>query len=373
MTADQLDIDEDDKLIDSLNGLATCVVPSALLLRFFPPFLHPVLSFFTHSLNRVYKRRALKTLGPYIEHRLNLATQQSRTAHLLSADNAKDAPEPLPRDDVLTWLINDAVKRNEDRKGLVDRIACRVFVAVFAATETTTMTISHALLDLCASPPSQKVWEGLEEEGQAIFSAAAPLDLARINAGLPRADSALKETLRLRTSIKALATEVTAPQGLDIKGHDVHLPRGSRLSVSAWGIHRDPEVYGANADEYDAFRFARDNEQRPQDGANGTTNGGMDAGSGSGSGGKVNLMVTATENYLPFGMGRHSCPGRYFAAVEGKLFLAYLAVNYDLKLAAAGRPQFVSIGHFPIPPVNGRLMVRRKIPGVRSACTPSLV
>ena len=58
---------------------------------------------------------------------------------------------------------------------------------------------------------------------------------------------------------------------------------------------------------------------------------------------KINLMVTTTEKYLPFGLGRHFCPGRDLAAAELKLFLTYLAVYYDLKLTEMGRPGFVSM------------------------------
>ena len=348
----------DEKLFDSISSFTTCVVPSAMLLRLFPPFMHPFLSYITHFFNRLYKRRTLKVLGPYIEQQLEALGKEFD----LGAKNPHH-----PRDDVLTWLIADALRRNEPREGLVDRIACRVFVAVFASMETTTMTISHALFDLCASDdPSVRVWDRLAEEGTGLF--ARPLDLSSVN-GLARADSALKETLRLRTSIKALATQVMASDGLVLpKGYpDVRLPRGARLGVAAWGIHRDRTIYGPDADEYDAFRFSRPDEEAKEKAEKNEEKAAINGDcccssstTGDSSGGKVNLMVSATENYLPFGMGRHSCPGRYFAAVELKLFLAYLAVHYDLKLADSGRPGFVSIGHFPIPPLKGRLAIRRK-------------
>lgn len=324
-------------LLDNMTAITTCVVPSALLLRLFPPFLHPLLSRLTHFFNRVYKRRVLAGLTPYIEDQLELMRKAS----------ISDPKVPHAREDILTWIMADAVRRNEPREGLVDRIVCRALVAQFAAMETTTMTISHALLDLCASDPSERVWERLAEEGARVLLSGAPLDLASVN-GLALADSALKETLRLRTSIKALATQVTHPQGLHLEDHDLRFPQGSRLSVSAWGIHREKAVYGENADTYDAFRFC------DSDGKTDTST-------------NANLMVSATENYLPFGIGRHSCPGRYFAAVELKLFLAYLAVNYDLKLTGNGRPDLVTVGHFPLPPLKAKLMVRRKQPVVTAS------
>ncbi|KAK3385128.1 cytochrome P450 [Podospora didyma] len=341
---------DDEQLCEDMTNFTTFIVPSALLLRLFPPFTHPILSYLTHYLNRIYKQKSLTVLGPYIQQQLDIAEKEM----------ASGAKTLLARDDIMTWLITDAVRRNEPKEGLIDRIACRVFIAQFAAMETTTMTISHCLLDLCASDAPAQIWEGLAEEGRRVLS--APLDLASVNS-LSRADSALKETLRLRTSIKALASQVTAPKGLVLEGYDVRLPQGSRLAVSAWGIHTDKSIYGPNAEEYDPFRFSRPSEDNNAAATASTGTGDANADSSAAdtnANSKMSLMVSATEDYLPFGMGRHACPGRYFAAVELKLFLAYLAVHYDLKLGEAGRPGFVSIGHFPIPPLKGKLIVRRR-------------
>jgi cytochrome P450 len=326
----------DEELLDNLACLANCVFPSALLLRFFPPFLHPLLAQVTTILNRIYKRKTVIVLKPYIEQQIDM----------LENDKIR-GEKTVYRDDILTWVIADALRRNEPRDGLVDRICCRVFTVIFAAIETTTLTMSNTVLDLCASDPSLQVWEGLAEEGHRMFSSCAgnAPDQAAVNS-LVRADSALKETLRLRTSIKALAMQVTAPGGITLNEGKLRLPKGSRLSVSSWGIHHDEEIY-PSASRFDAFRFSRLRE------------GGEGADAATNDNDNKHLMVSASETYLPFGMGRHSCPGRYFAAIELKLFLAYLAVNYDIKLAGE-RPAFVSIGHFPIPPLSGKLMIRRK-------------
>ncbi|KAG6887515.1 hypothetical protein C0995_014711 [Termitomyces sp. Mi166 len=43
-------------------------------------------------------------------------------------------------------------------------------------------------------------------------------------------------------------------------------------------------------------------------------------------------MVHTTPEYVTFGHGRHSCPGRFFAANELKLALAHIVLYYDVKL-----------------------------------------
>lgn len=326
-----------EELLDDLDKFATFVFPSALFLRLFPPFLRPVLSYGITIFNRIYKYRVVKTLGPYVK----LHVEEALKNKTLTGE-----AEPLPREDILTWLIADSMRRKESGEGLADRITCRVFIAAFAAIETTTLTVSNALFDLCASDPSSRVWDDLAEEGCRILS-EPQLTLNAVN-NLARADSALKETLRLRTSIKALSTQVTSADGISLDGFDIQLSQGSRLAVSAWGIHHNEDLY-PNASQYDAFRFSRPREKKQ---GIATTIADVD-------GSKAHLMVSANENYLPFGLGRHSCPGRHFAAVESKLFLAYLASHYDLQLAGQA-PSFTSVGHFPIPPLKGKLMIRRK-------------
>jgi cytochrome P450 len=133
-----------------------------------------------------------------------------------------------------------------------------------------------------------------------------------------------------------------ASGGVSLDEHNLKLPQGSRVSVSAWGIHHDEDIY-PNAYTFDAFRFSRPHE-------NGTVCEDKK---------EAHLLVSPSEDYLPFGFGRHACPGRYFAAVETKLFLAYMAVHYDLK-QVHNRPGFVSLGHLPTPPIKGKLMIRRK-------------
>ncbi|KAF7352017.1 hypothetical protein MVEN_01163900 [Mycena venus] len=49
-------------------------------------------------------------------------------------------------------------------------------------------------------------------------------------------------------------------------------------------------------------------------------------------------MVVPDVKYLSFGLGRHACPGRFFAVNELKLMLAHILENYDLKLDGPTRP-----------------------------------
>jgi hypothetical protein len=61
--------------------------------------------------------------------------------------------------------------------------------------------------------------------------------------------------------------------------------------IDAAEIYPDPEVF-------DGFRFSKLRESEE-------------------SGSAKYQVITTTLDYLPFGHGRHACPGRFFAAVVG--------------------------------------------------------
>ncbi|KAL4730984.1 hypothetical protein ACLX1H_003026 [Fusarium chlamydosporum] len=170
--------------------------------------------------------RALKVLGPYIQQRIvEIESGASKTA---------------PHNDVLTWHVEEALRKKESRDTLPDVIASRVFATVMAALESITLTITHTLFRICATEPSVQIWDILEAEATQALS--VKIDQDSVNE-LRFADSAIKEALRLQTALKALSVQVLQPDGITLDEFGVHLPQGSRVSVSAWGIHHDEDIY----------------------------------------------------------------------------------------------------------------------------------
>ena len=219
-------------------------------------------------------------------------------------------------------------------------IASRVFATTMAALEAITLTVTHTLFCVASSSSSTQVWNALEEEAKTVLS-TTPINQDVIDK-LQLADAAIKEGLRLQTALKALTVQVMQPTGLTIKGTGVHLPQGACISVSAWGIHHDEDIY-PDAYTYDAFRFG------PQTGQDTLSR----------DSGDEHLMTTPSEKYLSFGFGKHVCPGRHLAAAVTKLFLAHVAVNYDLE-PLKKNPELLIIGHLPTPPTKAKLKMRRK-------------
>lgn len=69
--------------------------------------------------------------------------------------------------------------------------------------------------------------------------------------------------------------------------------------------------------------------------------------------------ITTSPTHLPFGHGKHACPGRFFAMTEIKILIAYIILNYDVQIQEM-RPRNTCVGQTIIPPLKGGLMVRRR-------------
>jgi cytochrome P450 len=117
------------------------------------------------------------------------------------------------------------------------------------------------------------------------------------------------------------------------------VPQGSLVSVSAHTVHRNEKVY-EDPLKFDGFRFSKMREET----------------------GKKVGMVSSSLDHFSFGHGRHTCPGRYFAACELKLMFAHIITTYDVKLEVdeGVRPPDMWIMTSCIPNPNVNVLFRKR-------------
>lgn len=68
-------------------------------------------------------------------------------------------------------------------------------------------------------------------------------------------------------------------------------------------------------------------------------------------------VVTGGDTFLGFGYGKHSCPGRFFAAHEMKLLLAHVVQQYDIEFLPE-RPMQQTIMETKLPSSSACIRVR---------------
>ncbi|KAM5530553.1 hypothetical protein V8D89_015788 [Ganoderma adspersum] len=296
-----------EEFLDLATRFTVDMVKDTVILDLTPFFLKTLVGQFLSSARRTM-RQAVHHIQPVInERRANIKTL---------GEDWSDKPN-----DVLQWIIEEAIRRNHSDVSIVEHM----FLVNFAAIHTSSNSITHVLYDLAAMPECIQL---LREE----IEAQAALDK------MWKLDSVFRESSRhYGISLIGLPRKVIK----DITLHDgTFIPKGTVVAAAAHATHHDESNY-SNADVLVPFRFARVRERE-------------------GEGSKHQFVKTSVD-FVPFGHGRQACPGRFFAASELKAMLAYIILNYDLKLGGDGkRPANLSFTSQIVPSPTGQVLFRKR-------------
>ncbi|KAF8454425.1 cytochrome P450 [Kalaharituber pfeilii] len=286
--------------------------------------LSPLLNAFT--INKSL-RAAIRLLGPMIEERKRRANEEGR--------NWKGRPE-----DLLQWVIEGAPPGEQNLKAHVKRL----MELNMAGLHTTVNTLYQALFWLVMYP------EYIPELRQEMESVIGEFGWNKASfSKMLKLDSFMKESHRLHGPSVAIMGRKVLGDGFTFS-NGLYLPPGVTVGVPET-IHRDEVEYGPNAKEFDGFRFSR-----PVEDAAAGVNGEKEE-SGS-SRVKRKYFVTTSLNYLRFGHGHGSCPGRFYAAHELKILICLFLMNYDLRLEDVPKPIYFLIHR--VPDMSARISIRRR-------------
>ncbi|TFK21838.1 cytochrome P450 [Coprinopsis marcescibilis] len=283
------------------------VVKMSTILRLFPKSVRPLVNRLLPTIeNSVAK--GMKYLGPMIKERKAQFEHQ----------------EGNVPDDFLQWMLEDATEEEDqdDRE-----LGVRVLTLNFVSVHTTSTTICQATIDLAAYPQYQ---DELRAEAEAVVK-----EHGWTKEGLDKMikiDSFIKESQRLHPVSTTLQDRLVTRDYTFKNG--VTLPKGTNIALD---IEHGNRQYTDPA-TFDPWRFY--NIQRETD--------------------KPSSMTTLAPEFLSFGHGRHACPGRFFAAYEAKIALAWLLLKYDLKLKSGTRVPDILFGPTRLPNPKNKVLLRRR-------------
>ncbi|CAF3475596.1 unnamed protein product [Fusarium graminearum] len=184
---------------------------------------------------------------------------------------------------------------------------------IAVGTVTTYSSTTQAIYDLATHPEYVPI---LRQEVESVSRDANGNFTRDSTLAMEKLDSFIKESQRfhspdLTTFQRAAIADMTLPDG-------TFVPKGTKLEINTCSIHKDKDLY-ENPGDFDALRFYK-MRQAP------------------GQGAKYQYFSVGRED-LSWGFGRHACPGRYLSAINIKLIMAELLMNYDIKLCdGASRP-----------------------------------
>ncbi|KAM0907005.1 hypothetical protein ACQ4PT_016411 [Festuca glaucescens] len=168
-----------------------------------------------------------------------------------------------------------------------------------AAIETTLWSIEWALAEVVNHPDVQRKVRG---EIKDVLGDDEPITESNIGR-LPYLQAVIKETLRLHCPIPLLVPHMNLE---DAKLGGYAIPKGSKVVVNAWWLSNNPELW-EKPEEFRPERFLGEESS-------------VDAAVGS----KVDFR------FLPFGMGRRSCPGIILALPILALIVGKLVRSFEM-------------------------------------------
>lgn len=340
-----------DEYLDNAGAFSTDIAISGALINLIPSILKPLLAWICLLPNRWHLYKCSKYLRPFINQRIK------------DLNNAREAGETTEKwNDFTTWYLEEVADNPDPTLRSPEKIMKRLMTVNFAAIHTSTLTATNMLFDLFSSSnAADNVQEIRQEILQVLSEHDGKWDKNALGK-LIKTDSAIRESLRISTFMShGMSRLVVDPKGLTMPD-GLHLPPGTRIGTSTHSIHHDDEIYD-NPKIYDPFRFSRAREatEKGNSRANGTaiTNVENPKDHAKVLESKNLAMVTTSDTFLAFGHGRHACPGRFFAAAEMKLLLAYIVLNYDIK-PIGFRPANGTIGAAILPPMKASISVKRR-------------
>ncbi|KAI0814385.1 cytochrome P450 [Xylaria sp. FL0064] len=299
-------------------------------LQFFPPWMRPVAQYFVSELKtiRTDLAKAQAMLEPLIEERLGNT----------------DASASEKPDDFIQWL-SDALPEEEKRNYFIQ--AKMQLLLSASSIHTTSNLTTDCIYDLAVHQEMQDI---LREEVIEVFEGEDAWERKDSIAKLKKMDSFIKESQRLSSNITSFIRKVMKPIDLS---DGTHLPPGTSILTPLAGMSFD-ERYFPDPEIFDGLRFWKLRQQQQQQYPTPTRSSSPSPSSSPSRPTTPPLIKSATatspspspstlnlnrhqftsigDTNQNFGLGKHACPGRFFAAQEIKLILSYLLLNYDIKL-----------------------------------------
>ncbi|CAK9088089.1 unnamed protein product [Durusdinium trenchii] len=188
-----------------------------------------------------------------------------------------------------------------------------LLLILFAGHDTTGHTMTWLLFELARHPEIQ---QQVQEEVDHFFASLCGRDPSYQDlSGFDLLDRCITETLRLWPAV-ANGTFRQLQFGEDLKGvgGQVQLPKGTFVTVTNWCRHRNPELWGADADTFNPWRdFSQQELVRV--------------------GCPMAARTPQSARFSPFAHNPRSCLGKNFAQMEMRLILSYILGQFSFSLA----------------------------------------
>ncbi|RIB17338.1 cytochrome P450 [Gigaspora rosea] len=280
----------DDEIINTFASLTSDITR---VLKF-----PPILNFIHKSIQRQF------TINLIFERLSQIIEQREHEKNTLG-----DAWTPPI--DILQTFVNFSTEDNSvDLQLLTDYIIEFIFISV----QTTSDAIISILYEYGARP---EYWKELLEENEMISNEVIVgyLDFNNIDK-MVKLDSFVKESIKYWMPCVGLQRKTISDHFTFSNGYQV--PKDRNINLYIANLHGTDQI----GCKFDGFQYV----------------------------GKDSPATKLGEEYIPFGRGRHACPGRFFAIHQIKLIMYFIIRKYKVTTMNRRIIKPISAGHFLLSP-----------------------
>ncbi|KAF3005234.1 hypothetical protein E8E14_003368 [Neopestalotiopsis sp. 37M] len=315
----------DKNYIDNLIRWGNVTFIAGTITRAFPGLLRPIVGLLAILPSRYYFKKFAACLRPEMNKKLAELQKACEAGVEMDTANAN----------VLEGHLIEALSRKDPRELHPGLTAYRIIFFSTSAFQTMSAAATHLMFDLYSADPALGIVETLRSEIEAALRLTNGRWTAQALRAMPRLESTIRESMRLSAfSTRGCSRKVVSRDGYTTSKGDF-IPYGGTISIPQWSIQHDDAVY-QEALSFKPFRFYNEKDDT------------------------CVSLATTSENFLPFGHGKHACPGRFYAAVTLKLVLAFVVMNYDV-MPLTERPTGHWLGTNHVPPLKASLTIRRRM------------
>ncbi|TDZ30058.1 Cytochrome P450 monooxygenase BOA7 [Colletotrichum spinosum] len=223
-----------------------------------------------------------------------------------------------------SWLLKyTVIPKGASLEDIATSLALNQLALSWVSIHSVSYTVTRAMYDLATRPEyfaplRQEIEEVLQQDGFTTDDKGRRIMGRTSYVKLRRLDSFLRESMRLcPNKLVNMARIVQSPVTLST-GHT--LPSGTRIGVPVYHVMTSPSTRQTYADaagqapagDFDGFRFYK---LRREDGNENRFH-----------------YITTTSDYLAWGLGTHSCPGRFFSSTAIKVLFVEMLRFWDFRL-----------------------------------------
>ncbi|KAJ7508252.1 fatty acid hydroxylase [Mycena galericulata] len=202
---------------------------------------------------------------------------------------------PIPKHDLLDTMLNSRDPKTGEAM-TAESISQNLLTFLIAGHETSSGMMTFMVYYLLKNPDTMRKLRAQIDE----VLGERPVQYEDF-AKLPYLIAVMRETLRLSATAPLRGT--TSLEDTTIGGGKYAIKKGQAIVIQAWEMHRDPAVWGDDAEEF--------RPERMLDGK---------------------FEALPPNAWQPFGFGARACIGRAFAWQEVTLVMASVVQKFDLSL-----------------------------------------